>query len=292
MSWPGLLLPVAALLVVGLAVYAFWIEPCRIRLSRVELAIPNLPDSLDGLTICHLSDTHTSRYGRLEKITREILAGIDADLCVITGDLLRRRDGMHTLRRALSALKPRLGVFAVPGNGDYKLRVRMSELAAELTGHGINVLLNSRVTLSSNGSNLHIIGVDDPFLRLDDLTSAMSGIAEEGFRLLLAHSPDVLMSIGDRRVDLILAGHTHGGQVRLPFVGALWLHSRYRLPISDGYYDPETLSRVSSRDVSGACMYVSRGLSWSAIPIRFMCPPEIVLITLRRKFEERAKVVY
>ena len=289
MNWTDVLLSVAALIVVGLAVYAWCIEPYRIRLNKIEIAIPDLPERHDGLTICHLSDTHTAKYGRLEKRIGEILAGIDADLCVITGDLLGRRAGIEALRRVLGSFKPRLGVFAVLGNGDYKLKIPVHELASDLERSGIGLLMNSHVTLSSNGEELHVIGVDDPFRALDELDGAMSGLRKDGLKLLLAHSPDILMKVADEPVDLVLAGHTHGGQVRLPFMRALWLHSRYHLDICNGYFSPQALSRILERDMAGVHLYVSRGLGSSGISARFMCAPEMVLITLCRRFEANGK---
>ena len=285
MAWQSVLLALGTLLVLGLAAYAFCVEPYRVRLSKVELAIANLPDSLDGFTICHLSDTHTSRYGRLERKVREILAGVDADLCTITGDLYGRRGGIEALKRVLSSFNPRLGVFAVLGNGDHKLRMPMAELASQIEQSGIRLLLNSHVTVSSDGQSLDLIGVGDPFLGFDDLSGAMSGLAEDGFKLLLAHSPDVVVDPAARSVNLILAGHTHGGQVRLPFIGPVWLHCRHRLGISEGYFGPEALSRVLGRDMHESHMYVSRGLAGSGVQARFMCPPEILLITLRQESE-------
>jgi hypothetical protein len=127
--------------------------------------------------------------------------------------------------------------------------------------------------------------VDDAFSGCDDLESAMSGIPEGLPTILLTHSPDILMRLAGRAPDLILAGHTHGGQIRFPFIGALWLHSRYRLRISQGYFGADMLSRLSGGNVGAVQMYVSRGLGGSGIRSRLLCPPEIALITLHRKFK-------
>jgi len=276
---------VAALAVLGLVVYGFLIEPYRIQLSRVDIHIEGLPESLDGFKICHLSDTHTSQYGRLERKLSELLSGIQADLCAITGDLLNAPAGKEVLRRVLGAFAPKLGIFAVPGNGDYKSAISISECIGELEQAGIHILQNSSITLLPNGENLSIIGVDDPFLGLDDVDRAMSGLAEGGFKLLLAHSPDILVKAAGRPVDLILVGHTHGGQVRIPVIGPLWLHCRYRLGISGGYYGPEALSRALKRDVRGLHVYVNRGVASGLLNPRFICPPEVALITLHRGFQ-------
>ena len=271
---------VGVLVFLVLGIYALAIEPHRIQVSRIDIRIPNLPEPFRGLKICHLSDMHTTRFGRLEKAAEEILARNEADLCVITGDLLGSRAGVGALCRLLSSMKAPLGVFAVPGNGDYKAGMSPKELAAELKRSGAHLLLNERIAIPLDGQSLHVIGVDDPFFGFDDLSAAMSGLGDGGFKLLLAHSPDILMKLDGRAPDLILAGHTHGGQIRLPLIGPLWLHSRYKLRISDGYFEPEQLSRLTGRDIHGVRMYVSRGLGCSGIRARFACPPEIVLITL------------
>jgi len=288
----SILSPVAALVALALIIYGFFIEPYRIQLSRADIYFENLPESLDGFRICHISDTHTSRYGRLERKLSELLSSIEADLCVITGDLLNARKGIEALCRALNLFNPRFGVFAVPGNGDHKAAVRLSEWSAEPEQLGIRLLQNSSITLLSDGANLSIIGVDDPFLGLGDIARAMSGAAEEGFKLLLAHSPDIVMEMGGRSVDLILAGHTHGGQIRIPLLGTIWFHCRYRLRLSHGYYGPEALSRATGRDAQGLHMYVSRGVGSGPLSPRFMCPPEVALITLHRGFRTGAKKVY
>ncbi|HUV04784.1 MAG TPA: metallophosphoesterase [Armatimonadota bacterium] len=284
MSVGDILAPMAVVAALGLIVYAFLVEPYWIRLSEVDIRIEGLPESLDGFKICHLSDTHTSRYGRLERKLSKLLSGIEADLCVITGDLLNAKAGREALRRVLSLFNPRFGFFAVLGNGDYKPQILLPECVGELEQLGIQLLQNSSATLLPNGLEMSIIGVEDPFLGLDDIARAMSGAAEGGFKLLLAHSPDVVVEAAGQPLDLILAGHTHGGQVRIPAIGAFWLHCRYRLGISGGCYGPEVLSRALKRDVGRLQMYVNRGVASGTLSPRFMCPPEVALITLHRRF--------
>lgn len=286
MSVADILLAAVVAAGLGMLIYAFLVEPCRLQVTKVDIHIRELPENLEGFTICHLSDTHTGGYGRAERVLERMLGAIRADICVITGDLLRTRAGVGTLQRMLTSWKSRLGTFAVLGNGDYKLRIPVPELDAQFAESGIRLLLNDHVDFSSDGVDMCVIGVSDPYLGLDDLGTAMAGVPKGGFKLLLAHSPDILMKIGDEPVDLILAGHTHGGQVRVPFMGALWLHCRYHLGISDGCFGPEALSRLLGRDVHGTQMYVSRGIGGSGIRARFMCPPELVLVTLRREFRE------
>ena len=264
----------------GLVVYATFIEPLMLRLKRLDVRIPDLPPSLDGFTICHMSDLHAVRFGRLETKLERILAKIDADLCVITGDIGYVPVAIEVLRRLCASFRPKLGTFAVAGNGDYKVGVP-SEIARDCAEFGIRFLFNESVLISEGGRSLHVIGVDDPHRGLDDLARAERGVTGEGFKLLLAHSPDVLVDVTNDSADLILVGHTHGGQVRLPFLGAFWLHCRHDLGISRGYYPPNALSAKLGRDLSRVHLYVNTGIGGSWVKTRFMCPPEVALITLR-----------
>ena len=282
----------AGVIVLSLAVYAVLVEPFRIGLTKVEIPIPGLPKELDGLTICHLSDTHTSRYGRLEDKIYDMLLQLRADICVITGDLFDSMAGVQALDQVLEGIDPPLGVYAVLGNGDHgKNLMTPDEIVKRLSETRINLLVNSHQTVNVRNHNLRIIGVDDPFKGMDHFGRATAGLSKNGFRLLLAHSPDILSEVDGGHVDLVLAGHTHGGQVKLPILGAIWLHSNRRIPVCDGYFDSKRLSKLLKRDMAGVRMYVSRGLGSSGITARFACPPEIALITLRTKFEPGPNVV-
>jgi uncharacterized protein len=272
----------ATCIVLGWCVYAYFIEPFLLRTTRMELSFPNLPESLDGFTICQLSDIHSVKAGQFEAVLGKALSRIEADLCVVTGDIVSSRRGLEALPVVFRGLKPRLGTLAVPGNGDYRFGVPITEIADGLREVGVRLLRNESVTLAQDGGALHIMGVDDPHRRLDDLDQAESLVAVGGFRLLLAHSPDILVRVREDTAHLILAGHTHGGQIRVPFLGALWLHCHEPLGIAMGYFGPERLSAILRRPMPDTRLYVSRGLGGSSVRARFMCRPEIVLITLRR----------
>lgn len=264
-----------------LLIYAFFIEPFNIQQSTIDIHIPNLPQSLVGFTICHLSDTHTSEIGMKERKLKRMLSGMDVDLGVITGDLVRKRKGAEAVTELLADFHPRLGVFSVPGNSDYKLKLSLSEFIESMEDNNIRFLLNRHASLDVNGTLMHIIGVEDPFQAFDDVDIAVCGLNDDGFRILIAHSPDVVKRLDGHHVDLILAGHTHGGQIKLPWIGALWLHCRYRLGLSDGYYGPEELARKLNVENLPTHLYVSRGIGSSSISARFLCRPEVTVITLR-----------
>jgi uncharacterized protein len=281
-----ILLLLAGLVAFGIAIYASFIEPYRTQVRRIPIYITDLPDSLEGFTICHLSDTHTPGFGRFERRLSSILSGLDIDIAAVTGDLVRSRRTLKAFCRLLESVKARYGIFVVPGNNDYRLKMSMSQLSEALGPAGVRFLLNEHVSLSVHGAPVHIIGVEDPYLEYDDLKLAMAGIADTGLKVLLAHSPDILMRMADQAVDLILAGHTHGGQIRMPLIGPLWLHCRYPLGIADGYFDPTALSKVMGPDWARMHLHVSRGLGGSGIRARFLCPPEVTVLTLHREFRK------
>ncbi len=279
-----MIIPVIAALAVVLLYCAMFAEARRIRVTRVELAVKDLHPSLQGLTICHLSDMHVARYGTHEKILHRILSGLHADICAITGDMVCTPNGIIPMAQVLNGLTPRLGILTVPGNGEHKLKISTSELSDRLREAGVKLLVNSHESLDVNGARVNVVGVDDPFGGFSDPGAAMSGMPRADLTILMAHSPDILVDEAVGFADLILAGHTHGGQIRLPFIGALWLHCRYRLGISDGYFSHQTLSRKLGRRLDRVQMYVSRGTGTGKVYARFLCPPEVVLITLVRKF--------
>lgn len=270
-----------------LLLHMFFIEPYRLCVEHVDIHLPSLPSALDGLSICHLSDTHFTHFGILEKKLLDALSAIRPDVCVITGDIADSPEGFEVLRRVLGAVDSPLGLYAVLGNGELRLNIPSSELSRELGSVGLILLDNRHVNLSISGVNLSIIGVSDPFEGVDDLNAAMMDVPEEGFRVLLAHSPDILMQLGNHQVDLILAGHTHGGQVRLPILGALWLHCRHNLGLSSGLFPPERLSKALGFDVSGCHLYISRGIGSGTLRPRLLCSPELAVLRLRSLDRER-----
>jgi len=271
----------AGLVGLGAITYAWGIEPYRIELTEREIEIPDLPGSLDGLTICHLSDLHVGGFRRLERALARILWGREVDLCVITGDLVSGPGGMKEVGRILSHLRVHHGMYAVFGNSEHDPWTPGIPIVEELEAQGIRLLLNQGERLIVNGSAVLIGGVDDPYLGLAEPDRALAG-GSASLRILLAHSPDIVRDLGDEIPDLILCGHTHGGQIRLPLIGALWLHCRHpRLGVRDGYYGPEQLSAIGGRDLGRLQMHVSRGLGGSGIRARFLCRPEVSFLTLR-----------
>lgn len=272
----------AGLLGLGTIVYAWAIEPYSIQVTERSIGIPDLPDSLDGLTICHLSDLHVGDFRRIERALVRRLSGREVDLCVVTGDLVSRPQGMKHVGRILSHLKSRHGFYAVFGNSEHESWTEGVPIAEGLEAEGIRVLINESESLTINGSAVLIGGVDDPYLGRSEPDKALARSAP--LRILLAHSPDIVRDLQRETPDLVLSGHTHGGQICLPIIGALWLHCRHPgLGVRNGYYGPDQLCRIAGRDLGATQMYVSRGLGGSGIRARFLCRPEVAFLVLRKK---------
>ena len=268
-----------------LLAYARLVEPFRVSLRRETLELEDLPPGLDGLTILHLSDLHLRKgdHGRAELIRR--VSDVEADIIAITGDFIETDDDVDFCLRTIQGLRARYGIFGVLGNHDhmgdrhflhtiFKCWQRSNDvqgLIRRLEGIGIKVLVNEGVPVRIDGQDLWVVGVDDPYKRLHNVPLALRGIPPEGYKLLLAHSPDVVDQIGSDEVNLILCGHTHGGQIVFPLLGALVTRTRRRLRRAWGWHR-----------VGKTSMHISRGIA-SSLMLRLGCPPEANLIQLKHR---------
>jgi len=264
----------------GLAADAVLLEPRRPVVERVEVSLARLVKELDGLTIAHLSDLHYESPASAEIIRTavQITHGLAPDLVVLTGDYVTRYPFQSGLRVAedskpcaqlLEDLHAPLGVFAVLGNHDCASDSRL--VTRSLEANGVTVLRNFNLRLERSGGPFWIAGVDDVIGGGARLDRALQGIPRDGATVLLAHEPDFADSVVSYAVDLQLSGHSHGGQVRLPFVGAPYLP-----PLGRKY--PWGLRRLGRLH-----LYTNRGIGAIPLPVRFNCPPEITLLTLRTK---------
>jgi len=188
------------------------------------------------------------------------------DIIAITGDQISDRSDSATCLGFMSDLHARIGIWAVQGNWEHYVNWTGQTLRENLAEVNVTLLLNQAQRLEEPG--IWIAGTDDPSLERDRLSQTLEGT--EGFVVLLAHSP-AIMKRASGGVDLILAGHTHGGQVRLPLLGAPW-----GTRIGGGY-------NYGIYEENDTIMYVTSGVGMAHLPIRFLCPPEIAYITLRRE---------
>ncbi|MEN6521853.1 MAG: metallophosphoesterase [Armatimonadota bacterium] len=264
-----------------LAVYSIFIERKALGLTRLELSYSSLPESFDGFTILHLSDLHIAHWWTVERKMEEIVRGLDADLLAITGDIAVSAKGAQLVKEFLGRVRPGRETFAVYGNTEHKGDFGRQR-REDLVWNGLHILTNEHVVIERDGDKIILAGVDDPFGRYDDLSRALEGAPDDKFKVLLAHAPSVAGDAADAGIDLLLSGHTHGGQIRFPLIGAVYPHIRKYKQLVMGLFEGRRLSKILKRDAGEMRVYVSRGIGISNLPMRFLCPPEIVHITLRR----------
>lgn len=240
------------------------------ELVEERAACGELPETLDGFRLLHLSDLHLGRtYPEHTERMAALLNGVKADVCVITGDFRHGHFGPSdhvagALRKVLSGVAAKQGTYAVLGNHD---TLNIGEAIEEA---GVRVLYNEGVPLSSGA--LWLGGVDDPHLyRCDRLDGALRDAPPHAFRVLLAHSPERVSEAAALGVGLYLCGHTHGGQVRLPLLGAVHKNARCRRGQVMGWWREGKMLG-----------HTSPGLGTTDLPVRYLCPPRATMITLRR----------
>jgi len=265
----------AATLAVGGSVYSTLIEPQWLSIDRVDVPLARLPRELDGFTIAQLSDLHHGPYIGDDEIRLAVEAtnGLQPDVIVLTGDYVTREaDRFGDCARVLGGLQARFGVWAVLGNHDHWTDA--ATIIRALEAQSIPVLMNDAVPIDHNGRRLWIAGVDDVWEESCDLDRAVRHVARDEVTVLLAHEPDFADEAARRPIDLQLSGHSHGGQVRIPFYGALILpHLGRKYPIG--------LARIEAARVGTMQVYTNRGLGMVSPPVRFNCRPEVTLLTLR-----------
>ncbi|MGH3188044.1 MAG: metallophosphoesterase [Streptosporangiaceae bacterium] len=243
-------------------------------LTRHEVHLDALPAHLDGLRLLHVTDLHMrDRAGPAARLP-ELVASLSHDLALYTGDFIDGDEGIDPLVTLLSAIPARADAYAVLGNHDYwalSWQPRPNDTARlerALAGLGITVLRNAAAPACHG--QLYIAGVDDPVTGRDDVGEAMAAVPRDAACILMAHSPDILLRLDGRKPSLVLAGHTHGGQVRLPVLGPLVNMTSLPRHLAMGY-----------RLYQGVPLFVSRGLGYSGVDVRFLCPPQVALLELR-----------
>jgi uncharacterized protein len=280
------------LCILGFLALAFgrgFINSRDLGLSRIRVPLRRLPSGFDGLKVGQITDIHAGMLVPRDLIRKgvDLIMAERPDLIVLTGDFVSgatkilwtayggfKQHHADYCMQELGRLRAPLGTFAVLGNHDFWSGKAVAEkIVRDLEGIGVRVLRNEAVRLQRGSQSLHLVGVDDYWEDSYDLVRALQGVPEHSLRILLSHNPDVNEHIDVLRkpIDLILSGHTHGGQIVLPYVGAPYLPSpfgqKYRAGlVSDG--DRRT--------------YVSRGLGVFFAPVRLNCPPEVTVMTLAR----------
>ncbi len=245
-----------------------WYEPQALQVERLTL-----PTSSPGgqVRLLQISDLHLSNFNSyFAKVARQV-ADLQPDLIVLTGDYLEEERNIRGVLSFLKELKAPHGIYAVQGNWEYWSRLEGENLRRHFAGAGVKLLLNERTDLEINGRALSIFGLDYPS-SIDHLHQLQKEVDPQRFNLLLSHVPAFAHEQLNKHINLILSGHTHGGQLRLPFLPPLYL-PRYSGRFVAGFY------HVSQHRIP---LYVSRGVGTSVLPLRFFCRPEIGLFELGR----------
>lgn len=238
---------------------------------ELSFAFADLPPAFDGFRILHLSDIHADGLAGLADVICDQVRALPADLCVMTGDYRFEIHGpchnvYHAMERILAAISARHGIVGILGNHDF------AEEADAFREMGVTMLINESLEVREGEDRLWLVGLDDPhFYGCDDLPGALRGVPADEFKILLVHTPEMLDEAATASIRLYLCGHTHGGQICLPWFGPLIVNANCPRRYTRGVWQ--------YREMQG---YTNAGVGSSGVAARFNCPPEIAMITLRR----------
>ncbi len=272
---------IVALMAAG-ALYGALVGARRLRVDRIAVSLPRLPKELAGLRIVHIGDTHfkpTRFYDGLYEQMFRAVEEAEPDLVMISGDIASGNEYFAMAAQRLRRLRARYGVFAVAGNHDLNITlerwlqeqvgyVDIDEMKRLMAEAGVKLLHNEHEVLEINGCRVVVAGVADASVAIDDVECALAGAGAADLVIVLTHSPDIMDSPGIEAADLVLCGHTHGGQFMLPGIGPVWA------PV---WRDRR---RGAGLLVFGDVVcHVTRGIG-TTWPFRIGCPPQVAVLEL------------
>lgn len=243
-------------------------EPYMLTIEHKQIQLDRLPTAFDGFRVVQLSDVHHGPFSDREQIERAVETAnrLQPDIVALTGDYIsKERHYAAPCAEMLGKLKARYGVYAVLGNHDHWTDAAL--ITDLFRAEGITVLINEGIRFERDGAAFWLAGVDDSMVGLEDVSLALAGARKDEMKLLLAHNPIVLRRAARASIDLVLSGHTHGGQVAIRGERSA---PRPRKRLLKGLW------RQGKTQI-----YVNRGLGTVVLPIRYGCPPEISLLELR-----------
>src|ERR1700741_2608983 len=244
-------------------------EPHMLSIEHERIHLSRLPEVFDGFRVVQLSDVHHGPFSTTEQIERAVDTAnrLKPDIIALTGDYIsKERQYAAPCAEMLGRLKAKHGVYAVLGNHDHWVDAPL--ITDLFRAEGITVLINEGMRFEKDGQAFWLAGVDDTMVGLEDIPLALAGSREDEMKLLLAHNPILLRRAARAPLDLVLSGHTHGGQVT-------WRSEKGR----SGRPRRRMLRGLGK--LGNTQMYVNRGLGTVVLPIRYGCPPEISLLELR-----------
>ncbi|HEX7998009.1 MAG TPA: metallophosphoesterase [Pyrinomonadaceae bacterium] len=258
-----------------LVLWAFVVEPDRLVVNEVSIRLPNWPTAFERLRVVLISDLHVgSPYidsAKLQRIVQTI-NGAQPDLILLAGDYMVTDKGSgqtiepEIIAAELKPLRARFGVFAVLGNHDWWYDGE--RVMRAFNEAGIRVLENDVMQIQHQGQSLWLAGIADAWTRKPDINGTLQKVTDNGPVIVLTHNPDIFPRI-PARVGLTLAGHTHGGQVNIPFIGRPQVPSQFKQRYAIGHIVEENRH-----------LFVTPGIGTSIRPVRFRVPPEISILTI------------
>ncbi|MDF1506784.1 metallophosphoesterase [Robertmurraya sp. DFI.2.37] len=268
---------------VGLSVggytYAGRIEPKLLKINKYQISHLDIPVDFENIKIIQFSDTHLGFQYTLEQL-QELVEEINnhkPDILFFTGDLLDEPNKYGEFERVISILKKLeapFGKYAVYGNHDHggygtDIFKRIMEES------GFTLLLNDSIKIEKNAqSSIYLLGIDDAMLGRPDISAALANVPDEAYKILLSHAPDLADNAANFNIQLQLSGHSHGGQIQIPLLGAL-----VKPPYGEKYYE----GFYTVGEEKPLTLYVNRGLGTTRLPFRFLSVPELTIFTLSRK---------
>lgn len=274
-----IVLAVIVAILLALIIWIIW-GNTALELNTYTVTSDKLPEAFDGYRIAHISDLHNTEIGANNEKLISMLKNAEPDMIAITGDLIDSRN--TNVETALQFAEKAIKIapcYYVSGNHEARVS-EYEELKSGLTELGVIVLEDERTEIEISGEKISLLGVDDPSLQTDYLfgdsatviQNKLQGLVVDGniYTILLSHRPELYEVYTESKVDLVLSGHAHGGQFRLPFVGGL-------VAPNQGFF-PKYDSGLYSEDNTN--MIVSRGIGNSILPFRFNNRPEVILIEL------------
>jgi len=245
-------------------------EPFMLTIEHRPIQLKRLPEAFESFRVVHLSDVHHSAFTSREQVARAVETAnyLKPDIIALTGDYISHdRAFAAPCAELLGRLRARYGVYAVLGNHDHWTDAAL--ITDLFRAEGITVLVNQGMRFEQRGAAFWLAGVDDTMVGLEDISLALAGSRDDEMKLLLAHNPIILRRAARAGVDLVLSGHTHGGQVKLRSERGAAGRPRRRLL--------KGLGRQGDTQI-----YVTRGVGTVVLPVRFGCPPEVSLLELHR----------
>ena len=265
--------------IVGICIFLY-LQNNLISITEVKITSSKIPSSFKGYKILQISDLHNKKFGDNQDVLIQKIKSIDPDIIAITGDLIDSKSyDAEVSMQLIQEMVKKYPVYFVTGNHE-QWSGKYNSLEKELKKYGVNVLRNEHVGIRKGEQEINLLGIDDPEfvtgnrdegnIIIDEIKKAKIEMQPDRYNVLLSHRPEFIKEYTNERLDLVLSGHAHGGQVRLPFIGGLVAPNQGVLPkYTAGLYVEQNTSMV-----------VSRGLGNSIIPQRILNRPEIVVVQL------------